>query len=350
MPIPKPTSSICWTAALAVVLFAGAVQAGPEPLRMNQIQVIATHNSYHVRPGEAVVEQVRRVYPDAVTFRYTHAPLDVQLERGVRSFELDLHCFPDGYQVYHVPHVDSGTTCKRLVDCLECVRDWSDDHSRHVPIVFLLEIKDDREALAMSSSLPVDAATLDRLDEEIRSVFAPDRLITPDLVRGEAPTLEAAVRAHGWPTLDAARGKVLFILHEGGANRDLYTQGRPSLEGRAMFVRSEPGRPDAATLVMDFPDVEKIQRVVEQGYLVRTRADAGLFFTEARRQDALASGAQIVSTDFPLGEAHAKTGYVVALPDGVAVRPNPVNAPARQAGMVLENPAYVQSGVTTGSE
>ena len=343
MPIPKPRSHTCWTAALVVALCAGPVYAGPDALRMNQIQVIATHNSYHVRPEEAVVEQVRRVYPEAVTFRYSHPPLDVQLERGLRSFEFDLHCFPDGYQVYHVPYVDSGTTCKRLVDCLGCVREWSNGHSRHVPIVFLLEIKDDREALAMSSSLPVDAATLDRLDEEIRSVFPPDRLITPDLVRGEAPTLEACVREHGWPTLDAARGKVLFILHEGGANRDLYTHGRPSLEGRAMFVRSEPGRPDAATLVMDFPDVEQIQRVVKQGYLVRTRADAGLLFTETRRQDALASGAQIVSTDFPLGEAHAETGYVVALPGGVAVRPNPVNAPPSQAAAVLEDAACVQS-------
>lgn len=350
MPTPTPRSHTCWTAALAVALCAGAVYAGPDALRMNQIQVIATHNSYHVRPKKGLVEQVRPFYPNAVTFEYTHAPLDVQLDRGLRSFELDLHCFPDGYQVYHVPHVDFGTTCKRLVDCLECVRDWSARHPRHVPIVFLLEIKDDREALAMSSALPVDAATLDLLDEEIRSVFPPERLITPDLVRSDAPTLEAAVRAHGWPTLDATRGKVLFILHEGGRNRDLYTHGRPSLEGRAMFIRSEPGRPDAATLVMDYPDVEKIQRVVKQGYLVRTRADAGLLFTETRRQAALASGAQIVSTDFPLGEAHAETGYVVALPGGVAALPNPVNAPPSQAAAVLEDPAYLQSPVAIGSE
>lgn len=332
-------------AALVVALCGGAVYAGPDALRMNQIQVIATHNSYHVHPKKGLVEQVRPFYPEAETFRYTHAPLDVQLGRGVRSFELDLHCFPDGYQVYHVPHIDFETTCRRLVDCLACVRDWSARHPRHVPIVFLLEIKDDREALAMSSSLPVDAATLDELDEEIRSVFGPERVITPDLVRGDAATLETAVRTHGWPTLEAARGKVLFILHEGGANRDLYTHGRPSLEGRAMFVRSEPGRPDAATLVMDSPDVEKIRRVVKQGYLVRTRADAGLVFTDTRRQDALASGAQIVSTDFPLGEAHAETGYVVALPGGVAVRPNPVNAPPSQADAVPEDPGYLQSAV-----
>jgi len=334
---------------LVLVLCASAGHVGADVLRMNQIQVIATHNSYHVRPMEALYSRVLPFYPDAKTWLYTHAPLEVQLDRGVRSFELDLHHFLDGYQVYHVPHVDFETTCRRFVDCLARIRDWSDDHPRHVPIVLLLEVKDEPDVMAFSSAPAIDGAALDRLDEEIRSVLPGGRLITPDVGRGDAPTLERAVREQGWPALDAARGKVLCILHERGQTRELYTEGRPSLQGRAMFIRSEPGRPDAATLVLDHPDVAEIQRVVRQGYLVRTRADAGLRFTEERRQAALASGAQIVSTDFPPGEAHGETGYVVALPGGVAARPNPVNAPAAHAA-APEDPTYVAATAQGAAE
>ncbi|MFO7976278.1 MAG: hypothetical protein R6V12_16775 [Candidatus Hydrogenedentota bacterium] len=35
----------------------------------------------------------------------------------------------------------------------------------------------------------------------------------------------------------------------------------------------------------------------------------------------------MVSTDFPLGEAHPETGYMVQLPGGGAARPNPITAP-----------------------
>ena len=48
---------------------------------------------------------------------------------------------------------------------------------------------------------------------------------------------------------------------------------------------------------------EEIRALVEEGFLVRTRADAGT--AEARRNDtrrrdrAIATGAQLISTDYP---------------------------------------------------
>lgn len=59
-------------------------------LRMNQIQVVGTHNSYHLeRPEE------EKIYQDAMfdgentdKYQYSHAALDDQLEhQGVRSIE-----------------------------------------------------------------------------------------------------------------------------------------------------------------------------------------------------------------------------------------------------------------------
>ncbi|WP_425478535.1 Ca2+-dependent phosphoinositide-specific phospholipase C [Xanthomonas cissicola] len=49
---------------------------------------------------------------------------------------------------------------------------------------------------------------MDALDAEVRSVFQAGEYISPDQVRGRAPTLNAAVLAHGWPSLAQARGRV----------------------------------------------------------------------------------------------------------------------------------------------
>lgn len=307
-------------AALALVAFAtDAALAQPGP-RMNQIQVIGTHNSYHLRKSDK---------PFSKEWDYEHAPLDDQLALGVRSFELDLNLRADGWHVFHVPKLDDASSCPLLRECLESVKRWSDAHPRHVPISFLCEVKQEGRQLD-PSILDFDAAAADRLDSEIRAVFGEDRLLTPDHVRRDAATLEEAVLTKGWPSLEAARGRVFFILHEEGDYRDVYTAGRPSLEGRAMFVRSDPGRPDAATLVEDSPKVERIRAFVARGYYVRTRADGtggpSTMDGRPRARNALDSGAQIVSTDFPPGEPH-ESGYMLQLPGGVPARCNPANAP-----------------------
>jgi hypothetical protein len=57
-------------------------------------------------------------------------------------------------------------------------------------------------------------AAFDSLDAAILSVFSRERIITPDKVRGKFKTLEEAVKAHNWPSLEEARGKVIFVLDE----------------------------------------------------------------------------------------------------------------------------------------
>ncbi len=308
----------------------GFAQDGKD-LRMNQIQVIGTHNSYHLRKSPT--------HP-ARQWDYAHLPLDQQLDAGVRSLELDLHYKADGWRVFHVPRLDDNSSCPLLSDCLQTVRRWSDAHPRHVPISFLCEIKEEGRPLD-KTLLDFDAQAADRLDAEIRAAFDAKHLITPDDVRGDAPTLTEAVRRRGWPLLDASRGKVFFIVHDQGKDREVYVKDRPVLEGRAMFVRSSPDRADCAVMVEDFPNVEKIQNLVKEGYWIRTRADAdpGEELTDGagkRVASAMASGAQIVSTDHPPGESVSGGGKIVALPGGTAARPNPVNAPSDVGNVPLE--------------
>ncbi len=321
------------TVALAgfVRLSSAAEPTSVDELRINQLQVVGTHNSYHVRKAEPGKRNVRE-------WNYSHAPLDVQLQRGVRSFELDLHDRDGVFEVFHVPLLDEGTTCRRLADGLATVRQWSDEHRGHVPISFLFELKKEGPGLDKRIKEP-DAAALDRLDALLDAAFPRERRISPDDVRGGAATLAEGVRTTGWPTLAAARGKVFFILHDEGKRRDLYLDGHPSLAGRVMFVRSDPSRDDAATFVLDNPRSSDLPRLVKQGYYIRTRADADLRGElaprVARRDAALASGAQIVSTDFPAGEADPDTGYQVEFQNAAPARVDPVNGPAVLAGQTV---------------
>ena len=311
------------TVALVLAVLAGCASddrrdEGPptrrldRTLRLNQIQVLGTHNSYHVAPGAG---------PNLTPERdITQASLTVQLERqSVRQIELDVHASGGGpLAVFHV-RGDEGTTCPTLVQCLREVRDWSERHRGHLPLFVLVEPKHE-----LGESL--DGAAV---DAEIRSVFRPEQLLTPDDVQGDWPSLGQAVQQGGWPLLASTRNKVVFVFTADIVNRAAYTSSETSLQGRAMFVYSNPSTPLAAFASVPDARIEgsRIASLVRAGLIVRTRADdAGV---EARANDsaraaaALASGAQLVSTDYPVPAA---SGYVVAAP-GTPARCNPVTMP-----------------------
>jgi hypothetical protein len=298
---------------------------------VNEIQVLGTHNSYHQRPH-------RTVTPGEGA-DYTHPPLDVQLDdEGVRSFELDLFNGPD-LPVLHTPLIDNVSTCPLFVDCLRTLAQWHDAHPRHVPIFVLIEPK--TQSVVLDKTLVAwDAAAAERVDAAIRSVFRGKSLLTPDAVRGRSRTLRAAVTGAGWPTLAKARGRVAFVLNTAGPLRDAYLAGHESLEGRAMFVTAEPNAPSAAVVKRDTPVEGEIRRLVEQGFVVRTLADdKGI---EARADDhtradvALRSGAQIVSTDYPVPDPTVGT-YTVRVASGdLPARCNPISAPPRCRDRALE--------------
>ena len=337
----KRTALVSLAAAVVVIAaISGASQsAGANrldgKLRTNQVQVLATHNSYHIQQDAPI-----RSSP---TTQYTHAPLDQQLDRGVRGFEIDVVNPPDGsFPVVHTPVVDATSNCTPLAQCLQVTRTWSEAHPGHVPIFILIEPKNDDVDFVIDPTLRrFDAAGVDRLDKTVRSSLG-RQLITPDSVRGKSKTLRSAVTGRGWPTLAKTRGKVLVALNTGGAIRSAFLQGHPSLQGRAMFVTADEQSPAAAVIKVDDPDEARIQALVKQGFIVRTRADADLI--EARNHDtsrrdiALRSGAQIVSTDFEVAVPAIGGDYVVQIPGGTPARCDPVNAPKHCRPSDVENP------------
>ena len=127
------------------------------------------------------------------------------------------------------------------------------------------------------------------------------------------------------------RGQVVVALNNDGDERDIYIEETPALEGRAMFTSSVPGAPDAAFLRFDNPSDPAIADAAALGYLIRTRTDTPT--DDARNNDttrrdvALASGANLLSTDYYEPSVHFESQYVVSLPGGDVARCNPVTAP-----------------------
>lgn len=365
--LPRPALStlrIClslWLPFAAALLAATAGRAQPadpfpldDVLRVNHVQSKGTHNSYHLRSP---------LYPNGPPrdFDYEHAPIPVQLaEQGVRKFELDVYWDWTGFfRVHHVNYFDQATSCETLVLCLEQLRDWSLAHPNHHPIFVFVEPKGffDPESPLTISDEPI-TGTYDDLDAEIRSVLAPaggiDLLVTPDEVRGAHATLRDAILTDGWPTLRTTRGRFVFVMLDEGADRDGYAEGRPSLEGRAMFVTSSEGRADAAAFKVDGPvgGFDRIQRLVSLGYVVRTRSDAGRegqANDRSRLDAALASGAQILSTDYPVPEILGN-GYWVEIPGGYPSGCNPISAAGLPCtGLDVENPAALAGAPPPGT-
>ena len=187
---------------LAAVLITAAVLATacdggnpPDPpVRLDQLQVLATHNSFHIEPPQALLDAIEPLDAGLVdSIEYSHASLRDQLDLGIRGLELDAFADPDGgryaspkavdvlglpapgpemsdpgFKVFHMQELDYGSTCPTLVGCLEEVRAWSAAHPDHVPITIQIEAKDgvvaDPLGLGFVQPLPIGRAALRTLE------------------------------------------------------------------------------------------------------------------------------------------------------------------------------------------
>lgn len=358
----------------------GLCKQSIELLSMNQIQVIASHNSYRLSPPEYILQLlmlVRDTLPpefDPQSLDYSHLPLKQQFDQyRIRGIELDVFRDPDGglfyyrrgdellgrdpdsreealldpgLKILHFPDFDYLTHHLTFKDALEAVREWSKLHPNHLPLSIVVQTKEDSPGdlipgLGLTTTYPFDRQGVEEVENEILDIFQSDmdHLITPDLVKGHHESLKKAVEAGNWPALIDGRGKLFFILLGTDNAVDAYVEGHPSLAGRTMFVFTNPEANEAAFLKVDDPvgNFELIQEMVKKGFMVRTRSDADTYEARAgdysRMMAAINSGAQIIATDYYKFDERALeemgwTDYEVHFPNRELAVINPTNGPA----------------------
>ncbi len=374
-------------------------------LPINQLQLIGSHNSYRKRTDPYILGfmyQNGQLLPssfDPDSWDYEHLPLGVQFdEYGIRSIELDVFDDPNGGLFYfrygkavvandvqagysnvpalgapglkmlHYPDLDYNVNYYTFKQGLTAVKNWSDAHPNHLPITILVEPKEDNPHTELAgleqlpppytipnnftNTIPFTAANLGTIDQEIRAIFGHDltNVITPDMVRGGFNTLNQAVTHKKWPRLGDARGKVMFVMVNSNNEKEAYLSLYPGLQGATMFLFSQPGNPETAFVKLDdpVPNFQAIKGLVQDGYMVRTRADAETVEARTgntnRREKAFASGAQIISTDYYrpdprylMGSSSGWTDYSVFFPGNDLARLNPINgSPSAQNKVIRE--------------
>ncbi len=345
-----------WMLLVYSILMMGALAEEP---RLNQLQAIGSHNSYHLAPPPEVLAVIGSFRKDAAeVWNYSHPPLVRQLaDSGIRQFELDTFADtaggrfanplgwklanlagaklpgfdPDrklakpGFKILHVPDIDCWSNSPTLDQALVDMAGWSAANPDHLPVMILVECKDQPHPPLPTRPEPFTRERLLELDAAILKAFPREKLLIPDDVRGSEATLREAIIRQGWPTIASTRGKFLFALDNTRAIRDRYLEDNPSLEGRVLFVSApDPEHPAAGWFKRNDPvrEFDEIQKLVKLGFLVRTRADSTRPDAK-QRERAFESGAQWVSTDHFSAELPAAVR--VAFPGGAMVRPNPLN-------------------------
>lgn len=341
------------------LLFIGCESNKNNYLRLNDIQIVGSHNSYKKAIDPELMEVLYLEDSNlAITLEYEHLPLKEQLDLGMRNLEIDIFHDPEGgrynnplgllaienaspynsqkmnepgMKVFHVQDIDFRSHYYLFTEALSEIRAWSDDHPDHIPVIITMNLKDEMiDRMGFTLPLPFSKDALDSVDNEILSVIDWDKLIYPDLIRSTYSSLEEAVIKSGWPLLSDVRGKILFVLDAGESINNLYREDHPSLAGRVMFINTKEGTPEAAFMILNNPFVSfvKIQELVKKGYMVRTRSDANTI--EARLNDfsrwrkALESGAQVITTDYYVPSNLFESNYFVGFAADTIYRLNPV--------------------------
>ena len=322
-------------------------------IRLNDIQVIGSHNSYKIAIEKPLMDYLLNLNPATSSLEYEHISLSEQLNFGLRGLELDVFHDPEGgyhsnpagleivrsagqeplpfdpegklkeagLKIFHVQDIDFRSHQLLFKEALLELKEWSNSNPGHTPIIITMNTKDGIVPRTRDP-LPFDAEALKNIDTEIRNVLSEEQLITPDLVRGNFKTLQEAVMDQGWPLLKEVKNRFLFVLDEGDVKSDLYLSQFPHLKGAVLFVNKKEGHAQAAFRIINdaVGKFDQIKELVAKGYMVRTRADSDT--REARNNDytkfekAKASGAQIITTDYYIPSTLFESDYKVKFDDG----------------------------------
>lgn len=313
--------------------FAGNLEAELEAgIKFNEMSFLATHNSYQT----SAIDETKKIYRnlseltfDAISSKtgdFWSETLTQQLNCGFRSFEMDIETFDrDGeisFTCMHSPYIEMATSCYDFSLALKEIALWSDNNPNHLPVTIIIEVKSLFIPLEDMKFFNIDYAHV--LDGVLRESLG-EKLFTPaDMLRDYSSFGEMRA-ADDWCKVKDMLGKVVVLLHEGNITEE-YIEIDPSIRTQAMFpmLRYEDIDRDCASFILcndpeELLEVEE-EVIAENKIMVRTRTDKFTDVTQERREQALASGAHIVSTDYPVRTDLTEDSYLVSFGEHKTVR------------------------------
>lgn len=307
--------------------FNGDLQAELDAgLKFNELRYTATHNSYQTESVD-VLKQIYGKLSDLTfglvpenTADFVSPTLTDQLNNGIYSFEIDIEVFDrDGdvsFTCMHNPRFQMTTSCYDFALAMKEIAMWSDNNPGHLPITVIIEPKEFFLPLEDMKVLNLDYAK--ELDKTLKEALG-GRLFTPADMLREYESFGEMRRADDWCKVSDMLGKVLILFHECNTTEG-YIELDPTLRTQAMFpmLRAKDIDRDCASfLLINKPEGEydDIKEALDSNFVVRTRVDEFTKVTEKRREKAFESGAQIISTDYPVRQGMTADDYVVCFGD-----------------------------------
>ena len=260
----------------------------PDTIPLNKLRFLSTHNSYHKQAGHLKLMIAKLFAPNEVEgLKYSHPHLYQQLDSGVRSMEFDVRYVNGSFVNMHVPIVDNSSNSPDVALAFKEINKWSNNHPLHIPIIIMVELSREWCEYYLFQSKWNENLFL-KFDDVVFNEFK-NKVITPtDLEKG-------------YPNLKDVRGKIAVVFMADsdivGLFGEKYSKNRKATH--IMVDCKYPDKSKALFVKRDNPYASDIDSLVKSGFIVRTRIDTELVKDQKKKNRALNSLSQIVSTDFP---------------------------------------------------
>jgi hypothetical protein len=252
-----------------------------EDLRYNEVRQKSSHNAFQRYEG---------IYDQVIYWR-------------IRSLEVDLHrgkpfrdALKNDWYIYHAPYVDPDTTVDLFSGFLQICRGIQLAMPEHEVITVFVDMKD---KFHVTSSASQSAAAMDELIIGylgVNNVYRPRDLLAR---KPGAWSLQDAVNARGWPTLEELRGKFLFVLTGGEDELATYASAGTARD-RVCFLASSvskaadvPGAQHIVFYNMSNNNLRFARDVYQAGFVSR----AYYVDDSERWQSAVAHDCHHIATD-----------------------------------------------------
>ena len=291
-------------------------------LKLNEIQVLATHNSFKAMPNMYISKFLELFWGQKTrNTQYGMPYLTDQLDSGIRGLELDITMYGNDIILMHDPLTDWRTNGPDFAMTLEEINIWSDQNSGHVPVHIMIQIRSTWSVFTHKFG-SFERENLIQMEELLDEILG-EKIIRPGEIIGNNNTLTDAIMNDGWPMLNDSLGRFYFtILFDDKHTKKEYIDIDPDFKTQNCFVftRLDDGIKDySAFILADCPFQEGLKEYVDANHILRTRVDVQFSHPPERLKAAIELGSVILATDYPEGHTYDDDYICRLTPDNKTV-------------------------------